>query len=474
VPSRLFASTATTAADGAAERRAGSAAEAPAAPAALPAAAASSAATARVPPVELSRVHSSRVPPARRSTVRYAPSPPRDHYASAVRGRDDGSGTDHRGCAIADPDVRRFLDNRQGEIDSAAVYRAMAGAEPSPQLASVYRRLADVEERHLGFWEAELRERGVDVGTRRPSWRARVMCLIARRFGAHLVLPVVATLESANQTEYDDQEETEGTPMRSQERSHARVLRYVAGGSPRGVAGETLAQLEGRHRAPGGNALRAAVLGANDGLTSNLALVMGVAGADLRRAAILVTGLTGLLAGSCSMAIGEWISVQSARELYRRQVRTEAEEIRSVPDEEEEELALIYEAKGLPQDEAERVAAQLMADERTALDALVREELGLDPDELGGSPNSAAASSFVLFSLGAVLPILPYTFTSGGTGVTLAIALAALGLFAIGALISLLTGRGALFSGTRQLVFGLAAAGVTYGLGHLIGRAIGA
>jgi VIT1/CCC1 family predicted Fe2+/Mn2+ transporter len=350
----------------------------------------------------------------------------------------------------------------------------MAAAEKNPQLASVYERLAAVEERHLGFWEEQIASIGVDPGSRRPSFRARSMCFLARHFGAKVVLPVVATLEQDGQTIYDDQPETATTQMRAQERSHARVLRYVTSGSPQGVAGETLAKLEGRHRAPGGNSLRAAVLGANDGLTSNLALVMGVAGAQLRTAAILVTGLTGLLAGSCSMAIGEWISVQSARELYERQVRTEAGEIHSVPDEEQEELALIYEAKGLPQMEAEQVAERLMADEHEALDAMVREELGLDPSALGGSPYTAAGSSFILFATGAIIPIVPYFFAKGGLAVGLAIAFSALGLFAIGILITLLTGRGALFSGTRQLVFGLLAAGVTYGLGQLIGHAVGA
>jgi hypothetical protein len=148
----------------------------------------------------------------------------------------------------------RYRANRQGEIDSAAVYRAMAASESSPQLTSVYERLAMVEERHLDFWEDKLRSIGRDAGPRRPSWRARIMMFIARRFGPRLVLPTVATLEQVDQHEYDDQPETEGTPMRSQERSHARVLSYIAGGSPRGVAGETLARLEGRHRAPGGNA----------------------------------------------------------------------------------------------------------------------------------------------------------------------------------------------------------------------------
>jgi VIT1/CCC1 family predicted Fe2+/Mn2+ transporter len=200
---------------------------------------------------------------------------------------------------------------------------------------------------------------------------------------------------------------------------------------------------------------------------------MGVAGAQLTTAAILITGLTGLLAGAGSMAIGEWISVQSARELYQRQVRTEAAEIRAVPDEEQQELALIYEAKGLPQQEAEHVAERLMADEQAALDAMVREELGLDPNELGGSPYAAAASSFLLFALGAIIPLIPYFVTSGTAAVIGAIGCAALGLFAIGALITLLTGRNAIFSGTRQLIFGLSAAGVTFLLGRLIGTAVG-
>ena len=369
-------------------------------------------------------------------------------------------------------DASRYRANLQGEIDGAAVYRAMAAVEKKPQLASVYKRLAEVEERHLSFWEEQLRAVGVDPGPRRPSWRARAMTFLARRFGPGIVLSTVATLEHVDQGGYDDQPETAGTGMRDDERSHARVLAYVAGASPRGIAGETLAKLEGRHKAPGGNSLRAAVLGANDGLTSNLALVMGVAGAQLTNSAILITGLTGLLAGAGSMAIGEWISVQSARELYQRQVRTEAAEIHSVPDEEQEELALIYEAKGLPKQEAEQIAERLMADEQAALDAMVREELGLDPNDLGGSPYTAAASSFLLFAVGAIIPLIPYFITSGTAALIGAICCAALGLFAIGALITLLTGRSAIFSGTRQLVFGLLAAGVTFLLGRLIGTAV--
>jgi len=303
---------------------------------------------------------------------------------------------------VAQPatDEARYRANRQGEIDSAVVYRAMAKAESDARLASVYLRLAEVEERHLSFWEDQLRALGRDPGPRRPSWRARTMRLLAGRFGAQLVLPTVATLERADQLGYDDQAETEGTGMPEDERSHARVLRYIAGGSPVGVAGETLGKLEGRHRAPGGNALRAAVLGANDGLTSNLALVMGVAGSGLPPKAILIAGITGLLAGACSMAIGEWISVQSTHELYERQVKTEAAELLSVPDEEREELALIYEAKGLSVEEAQELADRLMAEHGTALDTMVREELGWThpssearPTARRGRPSSSSGSA---------------------------------------------------------------------------------
>lgn len=314
---------------------------------------------------------------------------------------------------MATSDPARYRANRQDEIDSAAVYPAMARRERSPELARLYVRLAEVEERHLDFWEARLLAAGEEAGPRTPSWRGRVMRFLARWFGPKAVLPTVATLEELDRHVYDDQPETEGTPMRAQERSHARLLRYLAQGSPTGVAGETLARLEGRHRMIGGNALRAAVLGANDGLTSNLSLVMGVAGAELRASTILVTGLAGLLAGACSMAMGEWVSVQSSRELYDRQIRTEADEIADVPDEEGEELALIYQAKGLPDEEAKDVAARLMQDPTNALDALAREELGVDPDELGGSPWVAAVSSFALFGLGALIPLLPHFFLNG-------------------------------------------------------------
>lgn len=199
-----------------------------------------------------------------------------------------------------------------------------------------------------------------------------------------------------------------------EERSHARLLREIAGGATGGLEGSALARFEGRHRATSsGNSLRAAVLGANDGLLSNFSLVMGVAGAALSGRAILIAGLAGLLAGAGSMAMGEWISVQSSRELSGRQIAIERRELAEVPEEEEEDLALIYQAKGLGEDQARELAARLMADQAAALDTLSREELGIDPEELGGSAWQAATVSFVLFALGAIVPVAPFLLLGG-------------------------------------------------------------
>ena len=372
-----------------------------------------------------------------------------------------------------DSAVDRYLRNLQDEVDSAAIYEAMAEREPAPELAELYRRLGEVETRHARFWEGRLRDAGAPVPALTPTSRARVLRFLARRFGPRLVLPTVATLEELDQHVYDDQAETASTPMRAQERSHARLLSVLAGPGGRGMAGPTIARLEGRHRgAVGGNALRAAVLGANDGLTSNLSLVMGVAGAQLQNRAIVITGLAGLLAGSCSMAIGEYVSVQSARELAQRQIGVEAAEIDEAPEEEAEELALIYEAKGLAPGEAQAVAGRMMSDRSTALETLTREELGLDPDVLTGSPYVAGATSFLLFAAGAIVPLIAFLVTSGTLAVVLSILSAALGLVVIGAAITLLTGRSALFSGTRQLLLGLLAAAVTFGIGRLIGVSV--
>jgi VIT1/CCC1 family predicted Fe2+/Mn2+ transporter len=369
-------------------------------------------------------------------------------------------------------DIARYRVNLQGEIDGAALYRTMAEMTAQPQLAEVYRRLAAIEERHAQFWERQLRAAGQSVPSQRPSWRARTLRWLAKRLGAAFVLPTLATMEQADRHMYDTQPEARHTTMPVDERSHARLLALMASTSPAGVEGRALARLEGRHRAVGGNALRAAVLGANDGLVSNLSLVMGVAGAQLSGQGVLITGLAGLLAGACSMAMGEWLSVQSARELSQRQLEIEAEEIRAVPHEEQQELALIYEAKGLTPDDARRVAAEIMTDETKALETLAQEELGIDPEELGGSPWEAAGTSFALFAIGAIIPVVPFIFLTGMDAVAASLGVSAVALFLIGAAITLFTGRNALYAGSRQLLFGLAAAGLTYGSGRLLGVAL--
>jgi vacuolar iron transporter family protein len=270
----------------------------------------------------------------------------------------------------------RYRRNLQDEIDTASLYAVMAEREENAQLSTLYRRLEATERRHAEFWAKRLEAPGQPARLL-SSGRARILAWLARRFGPSLVLPSLAATEWKGQADYDEQMETDGTGMRGDERSHARLLRELSGQG--GLEGGALARLEGRHRTVGGNALRAAVLGANDGLVSNLSLVMGVAGASLSSLSILVTGIAGLLAGSGSMAMGEWISVRSARELFERHIGEEREELEKVPDEEREELALIYQAKGLTSEQAARLAERLIADRGTALDTLAREELGIDP-----------------------------------------------------------------------------------------------
>ena len=365
----------------------------------------------------------------------------------------------------------RYRRNLQGEVDSAALYRALADAESDTKLKQVYRRLAGVEEAHAEFWTRQIAGAGGRAGRLQPGLRSRLLAWLARRFGTETVLPIVDTLERSDVTQYDSQPEAAAAGLPADERSHARIVQAMAQPPRGGLSGGELAQIEGRHRG-GSNALRAAVLGANDGLVSNLSLIAGVAGANLSSHAVLITGIAGLIAGACSMAMGEWLSVNSARELAQAQIDVEAEELRTFPEEEKEELALIYQAKGLTEHQAKLLSERIFGDKRAALDTLAREELGIDPNELGGSAWTAAVTSFLLFAGGAAMPILPFGVLSGNAAVWAGAVLSGAVMFLIGAATSLFTGRGVLFSGIRQLAVGLAAAAVTYGIGRLIGVAI--
>jgi VIT1/CCC1 family predicted Fe2+/Mn2+ transporter len=363
-------------------------------------------------------------------------------------------------------DTDRYRRNLQNEIDGAAIYHAMASAEGNPELAQVYTSLATTEERHARFWADLLRQAGEDSKEPTPTWQARVLALVARRLGPQWALPAIAQQEREGRKMYDHQPEAAGTRLPGDERSHARILREV---QTAGLSGDALARLEGRHRSIGGNALRAAVLGANDGLVSNLSLVMGVAGASLPARSILITGVAGLLAGACSMAMGEWVSVRSSSEAAARQLEIEADELDTFPEEEAEELRLIYQAKGMSPDDAATLAAHVMADRETALEVQAREELGIDPDALEGSPMVAAVTSFLLFAVGAIVPVLPFIFISGTAAVVTAVVASGLGLLALGAAITIFTGRSVARTGLRQLAIGWGAAAVTYAIGAAIG-----
>ncbi len=364
-------------------------------------------------------------------------------------------------------DIKRYRSNLRDEVDGAALYRYLAKAEDNPHLKEVYTRLAASEQKHLDLWARKLREAGAPVPEFRPSMRVRILGWLARKFGTASVSPIVRTMEAAATGMYDAQPEAVEHGLPADERSHARLFREIGSGPGAGNSFD-IARLEGRHRAATGNALRAAVLGANDGLVSNLSLIMGVAGADPGRHFVLLAGVGGLLAGAFSMALGEWISVRSSAEMFEKQLQIERDELAENPEEEEEELTLIFQAKGLPLEEAQATAKRILSNPKTALDTLAREELGMSAEETG-DPWVAAGTSLLMFSLGAVLPLIPWLFMGGVMAITLSAILSGLGLFAVGAAITLFTGRNAAFSGARMLVFGLGAAAITFVVGRLIG-----
>jgi vacuolar iron transporter family protein len=373
----------------------------------------------------------------------------------------------------AKDDLERYRENYLSEQEGVYLYRGIADVESDAHLAELYRRIAAIEQRHAAIWKGYLEGAGESPPAYTPNWRVRALLWIAKHLGTGAVLSTISSMESNAMHAYDNQPEALNAGLPADERSHARLFGYLQSSTKGGIAGPLLAQFEGRHRSAGGNELRAAVLGASDGLTSNLSLVMGVAGATLAGHAVLISGLSGLLAGAFSMSIGEWVSVQSARELNLHQIAIESEELKNAPDEEQEELALIYQSKGIDEKTANELATNLMQQSNTALDTLAREELGIDPKELGGSAWGAAITSFFLFAIGAIIPVFPFIFTGGFTAIGLSLLLSVVGLFGIGAGVSLTAGSSLWQAGARQIILGLLAAGITFGIGRLIGTAVG-
>jgi VIT1/CCC1 family predicted Fe2+/Mn2+ transporter/rubrerythrin len=390
--------------------------------------------------------------------------------------------------------IATSLENLKLEQDAIVLYDALASIEKDGNRAAAFRHIAANERRHAAIWEERLGELGATVPPAgRPRARIRFIIMLARLFGTRAVSDLVKAVEGDEEAVYGAQEShPDVEAIAADEREHAEIWKRLdgeakapkgrrgapvdliaAGGHP-GIepgaarAAETIARGERWHTSGRSGTLRATIFGVSDGLVSNLALVMGVAGASDQGGFILLAGIAGLLAGAFSMAAGEYISMQSQRELFERQISLEKAELEAMPEEEQKELAALYMAKGFTREEADTIAARMFEDPKTALDTLVREELGLDPDELG-SPWGAAIGSFLAFCVGAAIPVIPYFFGSSAAIFALSFGLSLGALFLVGAAVSLLTGRSLLYSGFRQMGLGAAAAIVTYGVGKVIG-----
>ncbi len=334
-----------------------------------------------------------------------------------------------------------FLGGWREEMRSAFLYRVMAEAEAGTPRAVLFSGLAVEAESQAQIWA---RQAGAASPEFAPDLRARMVAALVRRYGPRPLRSVLVAMKVRGLSVY----------------SHA------APGHPLPTRLEDVGK---RHRGVGGGGnLRAAVFGVNDGLVSNASLILGVAGASANTPIILLSGVAGLLAGAFSMAAGEYVSVRSQREMFEHQIGLERDELAQYPEEEAEELALIYAARGLAREDALRLAKAIIADPAQALDTLAREELGLNPEELG-SPWGAASFSFLSFAAGAFVPLLPFLVFAGARALPVSIGITALALFAVGAAISLFTGRSALRDGLRMLAIGAAAGGLTYAIGTLLG-----
>lgn len=394
-----------------------------------------------------------------------------------------------RAAAEVADDPRRFLRYLEAERNAALLYRALATTVEGDRRAALL-ELADIEDEHAAHWVDLLEQAGVPIPAPPTQLDPTDAALVARARGTGLsdVLARLEEVEGADAGMYDDEPEAPES-MSADEREHIEVFRSMRTGQSLPVirpAGRGAVAVnaagggrfnEGWHRTDRSGSLRAAVFGVSDGLVSNTALVMGFAGAQTSNTTVFFAGLAGLLAGAFSMAAGEYVSVASQRDLYRREIEMEAAELREKPEEEQRELELIYRAKGLDRESAKNVASQIMADPKVALDTLAREELGLDPESLG-SPIGAATSSFIAFAIGASVVMLPYLFfLSAGASTTipliLGIVLAVASMVVVGAIVGRLSGRRLPVAIGRQVAWGCGAALVTFIVGRLVGVSLG-
>jgi VIT1/CCC1 family predicted Fe2+/Mn2+ transporter len=357
------------------------------------------------------------------------------------------------------------LKNIQTEVDASFLYAVLAEKEKDNTIASIYKEMSDIECSHA---IAFLEKNGMTKSQYpQPSFRAKLIKTLGGWFGADFILGILLNTEKSLASSIQTARSQTKTKVSLSDTAHVVILKNII--EKNNIEGTNLAQFEKRHRSVGGNALRAAVLGGNDGLVSNFSLVMGIAGATNGQKEVLLAGMAGLLAGALSMALGEWISVKSSQELYENQMQLEMDELEHNPEGEERELALIYMSKGIETTKAKQMANEVMKDKNQAHEVLVREELGINSEELKGSAMEAALASFFFFAIGALLPVIPFFFMSGLDATLTSASLSALGLFLIGAIITLFTGKSMLYSGMRQVIFGLAAAAITYSIGKWIG-----
>lgn len=359
-----------------------------------------------------------------------------------------------------------LLQHIQTEVDASYLYGVLATKEEDEHIAHIFREMSAIERSHaIAFLEKNNLSTHQMPG---PSWRARLLEFIGKVFGNDYILGVLLDTEKSLAFSVVQARKKTGTANSLSDTAHVTILNNILEGKGQ-FSSNHIARFEKRHRSVGGNALRAAVLGGNDGLVSNFSLIMGVAGATNGQKEVLLAGLAGLLAGALSMAMGEWISVKSSQELYENQMDLEMEELENNPEGEERELVLIYIAKGIPEAQAQQMAKDIMQNKSEAHQVLIKEELGIQQEDLQGSAMEAALASFFLFAVGAIIPVMPFFFSTGMTAVLWSSALSALGLFFIGAMITLFTGKSIWFSGMRQVIFGVLAAAVTFGIGRIIG-----
>lgn len=342
-------------------------------------------------------------------------------------------------------DLAHLLESWREEKRSAWLYRQVASAEAGSPRQGLFLELAQAAEAQAEVWAEQMRKAGATPPEAfRPDLRTRLVGWLVGRLGPRALRPVLAAMKVRGMSLYTK------VPV-----GHALPT--------------DVSQIGRRHASVGaGNNLRAAVFGVNDGLVSNTSLILGVAGANPDPAVIVLAGAAGLLAGAFSMAAGEYVSVRSQREMYEYQIGLERAELDQYPEEEAAELALIFEHKGMTQAEAKRLSETLIADPERALDTLAREELGLNPEDLG-SPWGAAMSSFLSFAVGAALPLLPYLLAPGRHALVFTVGLSAAGLFGVGAVLSLYTGRSAWRGGLRMLAIGGLAGLATYLTGKVLG-----